>query len=84
MEKGTTLISTTNKDSVFSSEAFRYLTGRSVYIECVVRVCLMSSAEPDCLLCSNNVDRKRREVTVDGQSKDNVDRKRREVTVDGQ
>jgi len=72
-EPGTKLISTQNKETIFTSEAFTYITGEnSIYVECTVHVCLASDNTRSCSLCLGGPGkRKRREVTVnDDQATD--------------
>ena len=48
-------------------EAFRYLSGgSSVYIECIIRVCLTNDPSLECKLCLTQ--RKRREVIEDSNN----------------
>lgn len=67
-EGGTKLISTKNKETIFASEAFAYVSGESsIYIECTVLVCLAADITSECSLCLKN-NRKRREIAIGDQS----------------
>ena len=62
------MISTENKETIFTSEAFTYITGEnSIYVECTVQVCLASDSTTPCSLCLEHSNRKRREVTMDDE-----------------
>jgi len=63
MESGTSWFSNpTDAESVFKTEAFRYLSasGNKIYTQCLVRVCLDTQTSAECTLCSPGLKRKRR------------------------
>ena len=68
-EPGTDIIYTKNKETVFVSEAFTYVSGeKSIYVECTVLVCFENSGVSECVLCDDIGKRKRREVTIGDQA----------------
>ena len=63
------------KQTVFKTEAFRYLSsGNTIFVECLIRVCLDTDSTADCSLCAPapSVGRKRRDVAqqIEGNSKE--------------
>jgi len=63
MESGTSWVSNpTDTESVFKTEAFRYLaaTQNKIYAQCLVRVCLDTQGSQECTLCAPGLKRKRR------------------------
>lgn len=58
MEQGTSWFGmNTNKLSIFRTEAFQFASaGNTVYVECMVRICLLSDASPECSInCPNRM-----------------------------
>ena len=72
-EVETTITTATDASTIFNTEAFRFLpSGNSVYVECLVRVCLDSDPAQECTLCPTSGKRKRRAIT-DGSNAPLVD-----------
>jgi len=66
-EQETTQLATSDTETTFNTEAFRFVpSGNSIYVECRVRVCLDSDTSQECTFCSKK--RKRRDIT-DGSTK---------------
>jgi len=63
VDAGTSYISQNASLSIFKTEVFKYLgyTNTSVYVECLVRICLESDGTNQCTFCSNAT-RKRRDI----------------------
>ncbi|XP_066932196.1 uncharacterized protein [Clytia hemisphaerica] len=63
METGTSWVSNpSDAESVFKTEAFRYLAAsdNKIYAQCLVRVCLDTQTSAECTLCTPGLKRKRR------------------------
>ena len=66
-EPGSSWISNpTETESIFKTEAFRYLAAsqNKIYAQCLVRVCLDTQVSQECTLCTN-AKRKRRSTEED-------------------
>ena len=61
MEPGSSFIGNpTDTTTNWKTEAFRYSSTHSLYVECIVRICLDSDSSQQCTLCSPSAKRRRR------------------------
>jgi len=51
-------------EASFKTEAFRYApSGNTIYVKCIIRMCLLADNSPECILCPFRNRRKRRAIS---------------------